>query len=543
MTTVDFTPYSTANGLEGFAPPQWYPEEHRDRVGAYVKYDEMYWNDKRQFELRVLDDEYPIYIPNARTVCDTTAHYLLKGLHIGVEDPEKNKTEQTQLEEFFKREMFYSRFHTAKLSGVARGDFALHLTADPNKAPGRRVSLTPIDPSRVIPIYDDDDLDKLLRVHVVDLYYLPEDRSKQRVRKLTYEYVTVDGRRRVQREEAIYELEPKWYGPEPKKVEQIIEPGLLDERITTIPVYWFKNLDWQGQEFGSSELRGLESLIRGISQSATDEDTALALEGLGVYATDGGGPVNGKGQEEDWVVGPGRVMEVPSGAYFRRVEGLGSIKPSQDHIAYLEKRIMSAASLTDVALGQIDVQTAQSGIALAIKFMPTLAKIEQRDTAGLERLTQLFFDWKSWMLVYENISITSDIVPVIGKKLPDDRKETLNELNNMMDRGIISRKYYRTKLTEMGYTFPDDIEDEIEEEKRKDAEIAALSAPPGLQDNAEAAARGDKPIPPQSAGGSQNEPRQGENRSNNRKRPNESGGTEATQTSSRQARGGKPRGR
>jgi hypothetical protein len=539
--TTDFTPYSTVSPWLKTLPT-WYPEEHRERVGSYVKYDEIYWNDPTQYALRVLEDEAPIYIPNARTVVDTTAHYLLKGLTIGVEDPEKNAADAQQLSDFLKREMFYSRFHTAKLSGVARGDFALHLTADPLKPAGTRLSLTSIDPATVIPIYDNDNLDKLVKVHIVDQWTDEDDSTKIRIRKLTYEYVIVGGRRQVQREEAIYELEPKWYGPTPKKVKVILPMAMLPTNITTIPVYWFKNLDYQGQEFGSSELRGFETLLRGISQATTDQDSALALEGLGVYATDAGRPVDDNGQETDWEVAPGKVMEVPSGAYFRRVEGVGSVKPSMDHINYLESKLREATSLSDVALGRVDVQTAQSGIALAIKFMPTLAKIEQRDQAGIDRLTQLFFDWKLWVQSYENVSLTADIVPVIGAKLPEDAKETLNELNNMLDRSVISRQYYRERLTLLGYTFPDDIEDQIQEEKTADAEIAALSAPAGLQDNAAAAAAGELP-PPQSSGGAQNEPRQkGPNRSNNKKKPNESGGTEATQSARRQQRGGTPRG-
>ena len=64
----------------------WVPEEDRSRLAAYDKYDQMYWNDPRQFALRVLDDESPVYIPNARTVVNTTSHFLLKGLDLHTED-------------------------------------------------------------------------------------------------------------------------------------------------------------------------------------------------------------------------------------------------------------------------------------------------------------------------------------------------------------------------------------------------------------------------------------------------------------------------
>lgn len=538
MTVSTFTPYSTLQGAGIVGePPTWWPAEAADRIGAYFKYDEMYWNDPSAYSLRVLEGEQPIYVPNPRTVVDTTAHYLLKGLKVSCKD---DKATQEALTAFLDRELFYARFHTAKHSGVARGDWAMHLTADPSKPEGTRLSLTELDPSMVMPVWDDEDPEKLVRLHIVDQWIDPKDK-KVRVKKLTY-WVEGEGEaKRVWREEGIYDLEPKWYGPTPRLFKQTIAKGPLPDPITTIPVYWFKNLDWIGQSFGSSELRGFESIMRSVSQQATDQGTSLSLEGLGVYATDSGRPVDDAGNETDWEVAPGRVMETVPGSYFRRVEGVGTLKPSLDHINYLETKLQEAGGLSDVALGRVDVQTAQSGIALAIKFMPTLAKIEQRDLHGLGKLKQLFYDWKLWHQAYEGDELVGEVVPEIGMKLPADRTATINELNNMLDRGVISRAYYRGEMQKLGYVFPDDIETQIETEKTKDAELAALSAPPGLQDNAEAAAGGEKP-PPKSAGGAQNAPRDvGPNRSNNQSRTNESAGNESGQTLGRQARGGTPR--
>jgi hypothetical protein len=532
---ADFTPYSTARSIASISGPSWYPVEERDRVASYLKYDELYWNDETQFALRVLEGESPIYIPNARTIVDTTSHYLLKGLQVKSEDGEKYPATNVALTDFLKREMFYSRFHTAKHAGVARGDFAFHLTADPTKEAGLRLCLTSLDPSDVVPVYDDDDIEKVIRVHLIQIWMDPVSQD-QLIKKLTYQEELVGSQKRISRVEGIYKLNEKWYGQKPDLVKITIPLGLLPPSITTIPVYWFKNIDWEGQKFGSSELRGFEGLLRGVSQAGTDQSAALSLEGLGVYATDGGRPVDESGTETDWEVAPGKVMEVPTGSYFRRVEGLGSLKPSMDHINYLESKLREAGGLSDVALGRVDVQTAQSGIALAIKFMPTLAKIEERDQAGVEKLQQLFFDWKTWMSAYEGQTLNGDIVAVIGQKLPDDRTATLNELNNMLDRQVISTQYYRAKMTELGWVFPDDIQTQIDDEAQKAAEQAAAAAPPGLQQNAVDAATGAKPTPP-----NQNPPGSSANRSNNKNRPNESAGTEAGQTPQRQARGGTSR--
>jgi hypothetical protein len=524
-----FNPYASIKPFLG-EPPKWFPEDVRERVASYIKYDELYWNEDTQFQLRVLDGEEPLYIPNARTIVDTTSHFLLKGLTVTTPEPSKNQDTEILLNKFLDRETFYQKFQVAKHSGCSRGDFVLHLTADPMKSQGSRISINSVHPGIVVPIYEDDDPTKLIRVHLVTILADERDETKQVIHKLTYEYEGVGDARKVMREEGIYELDPEWYGPTPKLVKQVIARSPLPDPITVIPVYWFKNIDWESQMFGSSELRGFIRLLQGVSQATTDEQTALALEGLGVYATDSGRPVNDQGKEIDWVVQPARVMEVVSGAYFRRVEGLSTLKPFMDHIGYLESKLFEGAALTDVALGRVDVQTAQSGIALAIKFMPTLAKIDERDLAGVGRVKQLFHDWKAWMAAYENTFIDPELEfeVVLGDKLPGNNVERVNELNNMFDRGIISKKYYRAEMHKLGYEFPEDIEQQIEEEKKKDAELAALTAPPELQANAEAAANGSKPPPPQSAGGRQNAPRQKvPNRSNNANKPNESAGTEA----------------
>lgn len=522
-----FTPYSTLRRLDKVTAPSWVPEDDQERIGAYTKYEEIYWNDSRQFSLRVLEDEEPVYIPNARTIVDTTSYYLLKGLTISV-DGEKNVKLKKALDDFLKREEFYPRFHTAKHRGVAIGDFVLHLTANPNKPEGSRLSLVSVDPSIVFPIYDEDVPDKMIGCHLAEAFVWEDPNTgekKERVRKLTYRLVEqIDGTRRVSREEGIYEMTPKWWGPKPELVRTTIPKALLPEEITALPIYWFRNISWDGWDFGSSELKGFETILRAISQGVTDTTSALSLEGLGVFATDGGRPVKDDGTETDWEISPGKVMEVPTGSYFRRVEGVSSITPMTDHTSYLESKLREAGGLSDVALGRVDVQTAQSGIALAIKFIPTLAKIEERDQAGIARLTQLFHDWKNWHLAYEEEDLGDDEILVeIGDKLPEDRTSTINELNNMLDRQIISRKYYRQQMQKLGYEFPTDMDDEIAAEKKADAELAAATAPPPLAANAVQAVNGQKP-PPANGGVAEKA-----NQSNNANRVNESNGTEAQQ--------------
>lgn len=551
-----FTPWSSLDNMLG-KPPSWWPEEERDRIQAYEKYDQMYWNDPTQYALRVLENEQPIYVPNARIIVDTTAQYLMKGLELvatssdtatpmtrsdAARDARANDKSPAQrsLDSFLKRERFMSKFHINKQAGIARGDSAFHITADPTKKEGERVSIDTLHPGMVWKVSDPDDPDKIIRMHIVEQFVRPNDPEKKvYIRKLTYEKVVVDGNRRIAREEGLYELNGDkgfWWGPTPKKVSTILAPDLLPAQITHFPVYWFNNIEWESQTYGSSELRGLEFLEWAVSQGTTDTQMALALEGLGVYATDGGRPVDENGNETDWEITPGGVAEVPAGSYFRRVEGVGSITPMMDQLKYLEGKMYGAAGMTDVALGQVDVQVAQSGVALAIKFMPTLARIEHRDVAYTEILQQMFFDLRSWFEAYDPKFQVPELELIIAKsKLPPNRVETLNELNNMIDRKIISRKYYRERAAELGYLIPANEDEQILKEAEALSKINAAAAPPGLQENAEKAAAGEKPITTANGGNNEDVDNSG-NRSNNRNRPNESSGTEATQTSNRQTK-------
>lgn len=549
-----FTPWSSLDNMLGKLPA-WWPEEEQQRIAAYEKYDQIYWNDPTQYSIRILDDEQPIYVPNGRIIVDTTAQYLMKGLQLvatstdaavpakGSDDPHDSpeardvSPAQRSLDDFLKRERFMSKFALNKQAGITRGDSAFHITADPTKEAGSRISIDTLHPGMVWKVTDPDDPDKVIRMHIVEQYVLPNDTEKKvRIRKLTYEKVLVGGRRRISREEAIYELEPAWFGPIPQKVQTILAPALLPEGITQFPIYWFNNIDWESQLYGSSELRGLEYLEWAASQGTTDTQMALSLEGLGVYATDGGRPVDNDGNESDWEIVPGGVMEVPSGSYFRRVEGVGSITPMMDQLSYIEKKMFAAAGMTDVALGQIDVATAQSGIALAIKFMPTLARIENRDIAYTEIMQQMWFDMRAWFQAYDpQFQIPEVDVRIAENKLPANRTETLNELNNMVDRKVISKRFYRREAIRLGYNIPADEDEQIQKEAEMAAKIAAAAAPAPLAANAAAAVDGTQVITNANGGNNEKVDDSG-NKSNNASKPNESSGTEATQTPAAQTK-------
>lgn len=511
------TPYSTITPYAtGF--PEWVAEEDAERIAAYNQYEWMYWSNEEAFQLaRRPSDGAPIYLPTPRTIVDSTAHFLLKGLNISVKGEAEGGEFSTLLEAFLKRERFYSRFNTAKRAGVCRGDWVFHITGDPDELEGSRISLTAVDPASYFPVFDPDDLDVRIGVRLVELIADEEDETKTLVKVLEYGYQDD----RVWREENLWEMEG-WNNPEEAELVRTIHPlEFLDPRITQIPVYHFKNIEWGNEPFGASELRGLERVFEAINQAASDEDLALALSGLGVYATDAGRPVNENGDEVDWEVYPGVVLEVPGATMFKRVEGVSSVTPIQDHVGMLKDAAYDAAGTTDVALGNIDTNVAESGIALAIKFLPMAAKIEDRDQLGVDILTQMFYDLKFWFLVYEGWNyIDREILIELGEKLPINKSKVVEELNNMYDRNVISAAHYRREMTKLGYEFPENIQDEILEEKRLLTEAQAIQ-PQSAPENEQLPGPGGR-----KEGQGDTLPDEQQNRSNNSGRVNESDGTE-----------------
>lgn len=518
------TPYSTAAPY--LAPKEaWISDEYTgERISAYKFYQDLYWSEDETLQLiRRNEDGRAVYVPKPKMIVDTTSHYLLKGLHVGVADPEKDKELQEFIDSFNKRERFYSRFQVAKLAGVTRGDWVFHLTANPTKAQGSRLSLNSVDPACYFPEFDTDDLEKRTGAKLVEQFISPDDPTEVVLKVLRYwQDYDEDGNRLsdlVWREENLWKVKD-WDVPEKaQKIRQLLPPAPLPSDITTIPLYHFKNAEWDGFDFGNSELKGYERIFQAIDQAISDEEISLALVGLGVYATDAGRPkVNGV--EQDWIVAPGTVWEMPGATMVKRLEGISTVTPVLDHVRYLQETLMESSGTSEIAVGKVDVQTAESGIALALKFLPTLAKVEYRDVSGVEILTQMWYDWKLWVKAYEGTDYTAtDINITLGDKLPLDRSKRIDELNNMFDRKVISRKYYRKEMTQLGYTFPEDIEEEMLAEQLALAEVQQQAT----DDEEQHPGPGGRL---QGAGDTLSQ----ENQSNNRDRVNESNGSEITIT-------------
>jgi hypothetical protein len=118
-----------------------------------------------------------------------------------------------------------------------------------------------------------------------------------------------------------------------------------------------------------------------------------------------------------------------------------------------------ASASPDIAVGTVDVQIAESGIALALQMSPILAKAAEKDELITGTHNQMFFDILTmWYPAYEQ-TVFADVTIecLVGEKLPIDRAARFAELNDMLDRKVIDTEFYRSEAAKLGYVFPQDI--------------------------------------------------------------------------------------
>lgn len=464
MASGTFTPYSTVGDFFG-AKPTWIPDDlDVMRIQSYQTYEQMYWNVPDIFKISLRGaNSLPLYIPTARTIINTTNRYYAPDFRVSVTDAVSGQTTPDAaaatlaVRDFMKREKFRSKFNGYKRYGMIHGDAVWHLTADKSKPVGSRLSLTALDPAMFFPITDEDDVDRVIGVHLVE--QLSTD-DGPRIRRVTYRKVPqADGRNRITVEEGIFPVD-KWGGPTdtPERVIRPVED--LPDLITALPVYHTKNFEEPGNPFGSSEVRGLERIMGGVNQAVSDESLALALMGIGMYATDASEPIDPRTHKHvAWQLGPGRVVH-HDGTKFDRVQGVGNLSESYGaHYYRLWEALKQASGTPDIAIGTVDVQIASSGIALALQLGPMLAKANEKNDLLLDTHNNLFYDMLTmWMPTYEDTTFDGIAVECgVGSAVPVDREARFAELNDMLDRGVIDTDYYRTEAKKLGYVFPDDI--------------------------------------------------------------------------------------
>ena len=486
------TPYATAMPyVVAASAGGWTDEYDRQRLLSYDLYDDLYNNDPSAYRLLLRGtNEKPIYVPTAAKLIRSLARYVGKGwgysciateadetAGIEASTPEQLTLAQSAFGNLFNRERLLSVFRAGVNEWLRRGDWLWYVSADPLKREGRRISVRPVDPRRYFPVNGDlSDLSRLTGQQLIEETLLPDGKTVA-LQVQTWLKSTDPAHPNYGQEEPP-EGFPILYGidlydvadfTDPTKRKRLSSPvpAALIEGISTLPIYHIKNNESTDDPFGRSDLAGLESIMAGINQSTSDEDLSLALMGLGQYWTNSGAPVDEQTkQPTGWKLGPNRVIEVDEDAGFHKVEGITSVEPFQDHIGFIGGEAASTMGLSDVSIGTAQNINAESGIALAIKFSPTLDTVRAKNDTVNAVLTQMLHDLKSWFLVYEGWDMgTVDVQSVTedGDLLPFDREARWKELMEGITNKVFTPAYAVKVLEEeFGYEFPEGYAKELE---------------------------------------------------------------------------------
>jgi hypothetical protein len=435
----------------------------------------------------------PIYIPSGRKIVETAHRYLAPGLEVIADPNFGTDTERAAamqiLLDFFRRERLASKFSANKRNGLIRGDWLWHLYADPERTEGSRISIFPLDPAVYFPEFLEGDVDQRIAAHLIEPVNVFENEArpvipgetstgKPGIRKLSYIKATGrPGPSQIHVVDAVFDSDA-WGQPQSDMDEKllfIIDEQDLPDEIDQIPVYHTLNTMESGSAWGSSEMRGVERLMSAINQAITDEELTLVLEGLGVYVSTAGAPVDEDGEEEPWTVAPARVLEIPRETDFKRVTGITTMAPFQDHLKYLHQQIDESTGNNDITQGRADVQVAESGIALALRMTPLLSRMDEKDLFVTDSLTNLFFDLRKWFSAFEGISMEAvRFLPRYREKLPVNKAQLFDEVVRMYTAApvpLISGREARRILTRAGWTFA--AEPQLEEEILTELEQAA----------------------------------------------------------------------
>lgn len=459
-----FSPYSnTLSYLQG-GLPTWMSAMDAERIHAYQVYEQIYWNVPETFKLiQRGSDAAPIYVPTARTIVDTTNRFLSPQPGFIVDpdlgSPEEQEACRRAFSSLFRRERFWSKFNANKRYGIIRGDWCWHILANPAKPVGRRLSIEPIDPASYFPVPHPNDPDRIIGAHIVE--QVMDAEGKTFIKRQTYwrgsDPVNNNGSdTSIWNSIGLFDIE-KWQDIDGNPATVIKPPTKLPDPISAIPIYHVRNIETPGDPFGSSELRGFERIMAAVNQAISDEELALALEGLGLYATDGGPPRDERGRVTDWILGPGQVVEHGPGSKFERVNGVQSVDPVQNHLDFLIKSLKEASATPDAAIGRVDVQVAESGIALAMQMHPMLSKVGEREECVNDVHEQFFYDIRYWMRAYEGFDTPCVSHIVYGDRLPENRAAKIKEILDIVAAGFADAEWGRQQLAQYGYDFGTDM--------------------------------------------------------------------------------------
>lgn len=465
MATTIITPYASALALINTADiPTWLNDYDAQRVASYGLYEDIYWTKPQTFKLIQRGGEKnPIYIPSGRVIVNTMDRYTAVDWEPVIDPTFGTPEEQIALlqayTQLFRRERMGSKFQAAKLDGIMKGDWAFYITADAAKPQGTRIKIQAIGMDKVLPIEDPNDSERVLGYDIAEEILIGSDTRIKRTRYLKSDSPDYSlagaGTPGGPIEFSVVAFEVQgWEDPANQKpvVYDGEVPPTAMKGITNLPIYHIKNMEEVGNPFGSSEMRGIERMFAAVNQAVTDEELALALEGLGMYKSSKEPPAGGV-----WPLGPGRVVQDPD---FERITGVNTVGPFQEHLSYLHGQMDEITGTSDVAKGKVDVTVAESGIALSIRMGPILTASKKKDTSIAEVMNQMLFDLRDWFLVYEGVNLVNTrAVSQFGDKMPENAEGRLKMLMQMYTATppLITAAYFRDAARELGYNIPIEV--------------------------------------------------------------------------------------
>jgi len=466
-----FTPYSSAKPYFSGTAPAGVSDLDSERLQSYTLYKQFYWQHPGSYKLIERGtDQDPVYIPTARGFVESINRFLAVGWSYTL-TPNRGSTSQQEnlrllIDPMFRRENIYTKFANQRRYGLIRGDAIWHITADDTKPETTRVSIHEVHPGAYFPITDPENPNRVVGCHLIDDYPDPEDPEKTVIRRQTYRKDSTNPASPTITSELTLWKPGKWDDRilTEKDLEQVgvLRPVTqLPPAVTQIPVYHIRNTFDDDSGFGSSELRGIESVLAAIQQGTTDQSLTVALGGLGIWVTNSGPPRDVDGNIVPWQVSPAKVTEVADDAFLRREGALSSVAPSVDHLNFLINNAQQGIGIPDIAAGRVDVSVAESGIALALQLAPILKKNEEKEQAMIGTYDQMFFDLITmWLVSYEGYSASDalavEMLSVVGDPMPVNRKAQIDEIISLATSTppMITIQMAQDRLAELGYEFP-----------------------------------------------------------------------------------------
>lgn len=471
--------------------------DDRLRYKAYELYEDMYNN--RPEHMRVVqrgedEDSVEIYLPSAKKNIEAVNRFFAVDFDffvdptVGSADDQKEATDA--LNNLFAKQHFMRKFNQMKRYMLMKGDACFHITGQKWERAGKRICIEELKPEHYFPI-ENLVTGQLEGCHVVDVIRNPRTTpNTQRyspdfvARRQTYRLVMDENdvpTGRVTSELSLWEV-GRWDDRIPTVrtmwVDTIIAAFPLPESITHLPVYHFANNPPPGSTFGMSELAGNESLITAINQAISDEDLTLITQGLGVYWTDSSAPVDASGAVTEWEIGPGSVVEIGAGGKFGRVSGISSVTPYLEHILAMDESMQQSIGVPDIAIGMVDVATAESGIALELKLRPLLAKNAEKEIDLTQLMDELLEDLvMEWLPAYEALVIDEVLVTTaFGDPLPKNTSQLLQDVLGIWGtmENILPIAWIFDQLNNiMGYGLTESDFDQALQDQLKEAKIQA----------------------------------------------------------------------